>query len=152
MASKKPRKKPRTAEEIAEAKRRMKAGLRPPWKPGCPPPNPKGRPKGSTKISTALKRLLGVEASRVMTLNGKKVTVSGTNADLIAIKAVEQARQGRAHARDFVADRVEGKAVARYKDESDREDIRRGGLSEIRDRLKGLADRIAKAEKRYRSR
>ena len=78
--------------------------LRPPKK-GEPSRNPKGRPKKEYNIPDILRRQLADQDNFTQD--------ERTNLEAICIKAINQAKGGDKDARNWIADRTEGKAIDR---------------------------------------
>jgi len=70
--------------------------------------NPKGKPKGTVSITTHLKRLMNKKIS-VPELTGSddKLTVK----ELIALRLIKDAIDGKHHAQNIILERLEGKVT-----------------------------------------
>lgn len=77
--------------------------------------NPKGRPKGAKSIETILRELMEVKMSEENPMTGKTETVpAGTL--MYAQLMAKAAKDGDLNAIDKIMDRLEGKAVAKTAD------------------------------------
>jgi len=97
-----------------EKNTKRKSGLKEPWKKGQSG-NPNGRPKKEVCIPDILRKILHDQ--------NKYTLDKETNLEGICRIAIDQALSGDKDARNFIADRTEGKAIERVLTQKTRSQI-----------------------------